>query len=95
MPHRTLADIETLESRLARGDSLTPEDHINLQTELTNLRYHLNCEKKLEAEKARITGLLNVLIGLFAALTVEFFLANRGSGTNDYGSGNGVRLRIL
>ena len=54
------------------------------QTELTSLHYRLDCEKKLEAQKARVTGLLNVLIGLFACLTALFFVANRGSGTNAY-----------
>jgi len=84
MPHRTLSAIETLESRLARDDSLPHEDRITLQTKLTNLQYRLDCQKKLEAQKARVTGLLNVLIGLFAVLTVAFFLANRGSGANEY-----------
>ena len=40
--------------------------------------------KKLEAQKARMTGVLNALVGLFSALTLVFFLANRGSGTNEH-----------
>ena len=84
MPHRTLTAIETLETRLSRDDGLPAEDRINLQTALTTLHYRLECEKKAEAQKARMMGLLNVLIGLFSALSVTFFLANRGSGTNEY-----------
>ncbi len=84
MPNRTLTAIESLELRLALDDGLPHEDRINLQAELTNLHCRLDCEKKLEAQKSRVTGLLNVLIGLFAALTFVFFLANRGSGTNAY-----------
>ncbi len=84
MPQRTLTAIETSESRLARDDGLRPKDRITLQTELTNLQYRLDCETKLEAQKARVTSLLNTLIGLFAALTVAFFVANLGSGTNAY-----------
>ena len=74
---------ETLEIRLNRDDSLSPDDSINLQTELTNLHYRLDCEKKLEAQKARLADLLNVLFGLFVALTVLFFLTNRGSGKDE------------
>ena len=55
---------ETLEIRLNRDDSLSPDDSINLQSELTNLHYRLESEKKLEVQKARLTGLLNVLIGM-------------------------------